>query len=45
MTEFQVDVELAKEVVSQVEGPDSLKKQLWLEIARYLVETKHDVQA
>ena len=40
---YKVDVELAKEVASQVEGPDAVKRELWLDIAKYLIKDLKDV--
>jgi hypothetical protein len=42
-TPRQVDVELAKEVASQVDAPDPVKKELWLDIAKYIIEDQKNV--
>jgi hypothetical protein len=41
---WQVDIELAKDVVKGLDNDDPMKKQLWLTLTRHVVEEKQDVK-
>ena len=42
---WQVDVELAMDIVQDLGGPPAFVKELWLHIAKYVIQERRDTKA